>query len=229
MYIRGSNSSNKTQENNMEILLYENETLSLEGVPLEMDEMFLLCFAEVMSKGKNYIADVYIEFKKDIIANNYLEVIEFFSFIEAFTKKGLVVGHENSFFKVCQKDKISYLKCKFVKDEYFLSAPKLKTMLNMYGEFRAGNSLKHLANSKIILEDYNFRGIVSSYYLNEENIKQEMTQYLKDNVENYQNYTIFDKITLGCYDLIKYRDRKKLAIKEKKPFFFPAPSRVCKD
>jgi len=189
----------------MEISGYEIDGLTMEEIPLNMDGEFTLCFAQVVLEGKNYVADVFLRFKKEVIANNWLEVIEFFSFLDAYIKKGLIPGHENYFFKVTQKDKISSLRCKFTTDEYFLSAPKAKTMLMVYNEFRSENSFKYLIKCKIILTNEDTRVTIFSAAIEEEDVKNDIKKYLdKNSGKFYENYTMFNEEILKYYNLIKY-------------------------
>jgi len=189
----------------MEISGYGIDGLSIEEIPLSMDGEFTLCFTQVILEGKSYVADVFLKFKNDVIANNWLEVIEFFSFIDAYIKRGLVVGHENYFFKVAQKDQISSLKCKFITDEYFISMPKAKTMLTVYNEFRSGNSFKYLIKCKTILSNEDSKVTIFSSYVKEEDVKNAIREYLKKNSGTfYENYTMFNEEILKYYNLIKY-------------------------
>jgi len=184
--------------------------LTIEGVPLEMGEEFLLCFAEATEKEKKYIADVYIKFKGVVIAHNWIETIEFFSFFDAFVKRGLISGHENAFFKVSQKDKINSLKFIFSEDEYFLSLPKVKTMLTAYNEFKSYNHFKDLIVSKKILSNEEARVTIFSSYMKEEKVKNEIKKYLKNNSDaKCTNYTLFDEETLKFYNMIKYAEENK--------------------
>jgi len=189
----------------MEISGYDIDGLSIEGIPLNMDGEFTLCFAQVILEGRSYVADVFLKFKNDVIANNWLEVIEFFAFIDAYIKRGLVVRHENYFFKVTQKDQISSLKCKFTTDEYFLSTPKAKTMLTVYNEFRSGNNFKYLIKCKMILTNEDTKVTIFSAYVEEEDVKNAIRKYLKKNSgTSCENYTMFDEEILKYYNLIKY-------------------------
>jgi hypothetical protein len=193
------------QENVMEISSHDITNLSIEEIPLEMKDKFTLCFTKVVSDGKLYIADVYIKFERDVVAHNWLETIEFFSFIDAYIKRGFISSHENSFFKVSQEDKVTSLKCKFSLDEYFLSTPKVKTMLTVYNEFRSGNTLKDLIVSKTILSNEEAQVTIFSSHMNEEDVKNEIREHLqKSSNTKSTNYTLFDEETLKYYNMIKY-------------------------
>jgi len=182
-------------------------SLNLEGVPLEMQNEFLLCFAEakVIEEKKKYIADVYIKFRGVVVAHNWLETIEFFSFFDAYIKRGFISSHENDFFKVSQKDKVSSLKCKFASDEYFLSTPKVKTMLTVYNEFKSGNPFRDLIPSKTILSNEESKVTIFSSYMSEEDAKNSIREHLqKSRGTKCINYTLFDEDTLKYYNMVKY-------------------------
>ncbi len=184
--------------------------LNIDGVSLEIGDEFLLCFAEAIRGEKRNIADVYIKFKGVVIAHNWLETIEFFSFMDAYIKRGFISSHENDFFKVSQKDKVSSLKCKFASDEYFLSIPKVKTMLTVYNEFRSSNSFKDLIVSKTILSNKESKVTIFSSCMNEEDAKNAIREHLqKSRSTKRTNYTLFDEETLKYYNIVKYAEEEE--------------------
>lgn len=168
---------------------------------IDENQDFSIYYTLMRSRDRDFVKDVYLKFQGQTIVHNYVQTISFFSFLEIFLKKGLVSGHECNYFKVVEETKnnkrYQSLKCKFIKNEYFIDIPTAKTMLNTYNQTKVGRSFTTVLTSETVLS---YSGVVETegekvfvasdkdidqlinHYLNGENDKIVNTQYFSDKI-----------------------------------------------
>ncbi len=119
--------------------------ISVQEIKLGGKDDFVLYQFIMDFKNKPYIKDVFVKFKGNLIAKNYRAVLEFFSMLDSFIKKGLVKGDENKFFKCVEKKEDNTvrksLQCVFDKKIY-IGMAEAKTMLQFYNESKIGYSFR---------------------------------------------------------------------------------------
>jgi len=201
IYVRGSNSSKNTQELLMKSTVICDGGFRVEETVLGGEKDFSLFYTIMKTASKNYVKDVFVKFKNETIAYNYLQTVEFFSFIDMFVKKGFVSGEENSYFIVREKTengkKRISLECKFSREKYFIYLPDAKAMWTIYNQTKIGYSFSEVLVSKVI---FSYDGIIKTEgeivtanndddidelingYLGETNVKLDDTQYFSDKV-----------------------------------------------
>jgi hypothetical protein len=135
----------------------------IEKTALGPNKDFGLFYTIMNSPRREYVKDVFLKFNGAVIAKDYLQTIEFFSFLEMFTKKGLISGHKNDYFIAREQTKKGKtylsLECKFTDKKYFIDLPDTKAMLNIYNQTRIGRSFTTVLISKVVLS---YDGIVES-------------------------------------------------------------------
>ena len=119
--------------------------ISVQEIKLGGKDDFVLYQFIMDFKNKPYIKDVFVKFKGNLIAKNYRAVLEFFSMLDSFIKKGLIKGDENKFFKCVEKKEDNTvrksLQCVFDKKIY-IGMAEAKTMLQFYNESKIGYSFR---------------------------------------------------------------------------------------
>jgi len=116
-------------------------TIDKIGILGSENDKFILFHIITIDLSKAYITDMFIKYKDELIVKNPRSIIPFFSMLKSFTKKILMYGEENDYFKYVEKTENNKtrmsLQCKFDTKRY-ISINEAITMTQFFYQSTAG-------------------------------------------------------------------------------------------
>ena len=126
-------------------------------IPLGMDCDFSLYHLQIEHEKKVYIKDMYLKYEQHVIARCYCEVVEFFTILDLFVKKGLSPGDENIFFEYKQKKEQNHIIRSLQyknNQELYVSTVTAKTMHQLYLDSKQGLFIRNALINETITSFY---------------------------------------------------------------------------
>jgi len=188
------------------------QTVSVEEFKLGKESCFTLYQFIVHYNGKDFVKDVFVKYKNEVIAVNYPETLEFFSILDSLVKKGLGEGDENYFFSYRKRtEKNNTIKSLQLKKDtnVYISSATAKTMCQFYNESKIGLSFKNILKSKKVFSiDTNLSSSATeSYFPNDASLDKLINSILDDNGVEYDNSSYYSKKVTDLLNSVKYSQK----------------------
>lgn len=133
-----------------------NQNIRINEIGLEGgdNDTFLLFHIITTDLSKSYITDMFVKYKDELVVKGPRSIIPFFSMLRSFTKKILMYGEENDYFKYVEKTENNKtrksLQCKFDTTRY-ISVNEALTMTQFFYQSTTGQiPRKHNLGKKIL-------------------------------------------------------------------------------
>lgn len=189
----------------------KKDTISIEKFTLGRESDFSLYQFLVTYSDKDYVKDVFVKYKDEVVAKNYPETLEFFSILDSLVKKGLNEGDKNPFFTYKQKTEKGNSITRSLQfnnvPTIYISPSSAKTMCQFYNESKIGLSFKTVLKSDVIFSiDVELKTTSKKAdFSSEDELNKVINSLLDKNGIEYNNTNYYSRKITDLINSVKYK------------------------